>query len=119
MQACEDSLRRLQTDTIDLYYIHRFDPHTHQEETLAALDDLVRSGKVAVLKENDGQLAMLGQLGSGDVFGQLALLRDQPRAATIKALSRLEVFTLAKEEFDAAIRTSNSFREQLEKLSFY
>jgi putative ABC transport system ATP-binding protein len=80
---------------------------------------LVRSGKVAVLKENDGQLAMLGQLGSGDVFGQLALLRDQPRAATIKALSRLEVFTLAKEEFDAAIRTSNSFREQLEKLSFY
>jgi len=46
MQACEDSLERLQTDYIDLYFIHRFDPDTPQEETLAALDDLVRSGKV-------------------------------------------------------------------------
>jgi aryl-alcohol dehydrogenase-like predicted oxidoreductase len=46
MQACEDSLQRLQTDTIDLYFIHRFDADTPQEETLAALDDLVRSGKV-------------------------------------------------------------------------
>ncbi len=46
MQACEDSLNRLQTDYIDLYFIHRFDPDTPQEETLAALDDLVRSGKV-------------------------------------------------------------------------
>jgi aryl-alcohol dehydrogenase-like predicted oxidoreductase len=46
MRACEDSLRRLQTDRIDLYFIHRLDPDTHQEETLAALDDLVRSGKV-------------------------------------------------------------------------
>ncbi len=46
MQACEDSLDRLQTDYIDFYFVHRFDPDTHQEETLAALDDLVRSGKV-------------------------------------------------------------------------
>jgi len=46
MRACEDSLERLQTDHIDLYYMHRFDPDTHPEETLAALDDLVRSGKV-------------------------------------------------------------------------
>jgi aryl-alcohol dehydrogenase-like predicted oxidoreductase len=46
LQACEDSLDRLQTDYIDLYFIHRFDPDTHQEETLAALDDLVRSGRV-------------------------------------------------------------------------
>ena len=46
LQACEDSLERLQTDVIDLYFIHRFDPDTRLEETLAALDDLVRSGKV-------------------------------------------------------------------------
>ena len=46
MRACEDSLKRLQTDHIDLYYVHRFDPDTQHEETLAALDDLVRSGKV-------------------------------------------------------------------------
>jgi aryl-alcohol dehydrogenase-like predicted oxidoreductase len=46
MRACEDSLDRLQTDYIDFYFIHRFDPDTPQDETLAALDDLVRSGKV-------------------------------------------------------------------------
>jgi 1-deoxyxylulose-5-phosphate synthase len=45
-QACEDSLRRLGVDTIDLYQIHRLDPHTPVEETLAALDLLVRQGKV-------------------------------------------------------------------------
>lgn len=46
IRACENSLDRLQTDYIDIYFIHRFDPDTHQEETLGALDDLVRSGKV-------------------------------------------------------------------------
>jgi aryl-alcohol dehydrogenase-like predicted oxidoreductase len=46
LKACEESLDRLQTDHIDIYFIHRFDPDTHQEETLATLDDLVRSGKV-------------------------------------------------------------------------
>lgn len=46
LQACEDSLERLQTDYIDIYFVHRLDPDTHPEETLSALDDLVRSGKV-------------------------------------------------------------------------
>lgn len=46
LQACEDSLARLQTGYIDFYFVHRLDPDTHQEETLSALDDLVRSGKV-------------------------------------------------------------------------
>jgi aryl-alcohol dehydrogenase-like predicted oxidoreductase len=46
IQACEGSLRRLGTDTIDLYQIHAFDAMTPVEETLAALDDLVRAGKV-------------------------------------------------------------------------
>jgi aryl-alcohol dehydrogenase-like predicted oxidoreductase len=46
MQAVEDSLERLGTDYIDLYQIHGFDPLTPLEETLQALDDLVRSGKV-------------------------------------------------------------------------
>lgn len=46
VQACEDSLRRLQTDTIDLYQTHYFDADTPIDETLRALDDLVRAGKV-------------------------------------------------------------------------
>ena len=45
-QACEDSLRRLGVDTIDLYQIHRLDPDTPMEEMLAALDHLVTQGKV-------------------------------------------------------------------------
>lgn len=46
LREVENSLRRLQTDYIDLYQIHRPDPSTPIEETLRALDDLVRSGKV-------------------------------------------------------------------------
>ena len=46
LHAVEDSLRRLQTDHIDLYQMHRWDPETPLEETLRTLDDLVRSGKV-------------------------------------------------------------------------
>jgi 1-deoxyxylulose-5-phosphate synthase len=43
--AINDSLRRLQTDYVDLYQIHRFDPATPIEETLSALEDVVRAGK--------------------------------------------------------------------------
>lgn len=46
LAGCEASLRRLKIDTIDLYQIHAFDPDTPLEETLGALDDLVRAGKV-------------------------------------------------------------------------
>jgi aryl-alcohol dehydrogenase (NADP+) len=46
LHAIDDSLRRLQTDYVDLYQIHRFDYETPIEETLQALDDLVRAGKV-------------------------------------------------------------------------
>ena len=46
MQAVEASLRRLQTDHIDLYYCHRWDDTTPIEETLRGLDDLIRMGKV-------------------------------------------------------------------------
>ena len=49
IRAAEDSLRRLGTDWIDLYQIHRYDPDTDIDETLGALTDLVRAGKVRYL----------------------------------------------------------------------
>jgi aryl-alcohol dehydrogenase-like predicted oxidoreductase len=49
MAEVENSLRRLQTDYLDLYQVHRFDPTVDLEETLSALTDLVRSGKVRAI----------------------------------------------------------------------
>jgi len=46
MQAIDDTLRRLGTDYVDLYQIHRFDPETPIEETMEALHDIVKAGKV-------------------------------------------------------------------------
>ena len=54
VQACEASLRRLGVDTIDLYQIHRFDPNVPIEETLAALNQLVTSGKVRYIGASSG-----------------------------------------------------------------
>ena len=48
-QACEGSLRRLGVDVIDLYYLHRVDPETPIEETIGAMAELVRAGKVRYL----------------------------------------------------------------------
>src|SRR5262249_35455060 len=49
VKCCEDSLRRLKTDRIDLYQIHMQDITVAEEETLRALDDLVRAGKVVYI----------------------------------------------------------------------
>ncbi|RWZ46260.1 aldo/keto reductase [Labedella phragmitis] len=53
MTAVENSLRRLQTDHLDLYQMHRPDPRTDIDETLSALTDLVRSGKVRAIGSSD------------------------------------------------------------------
>jgi len=53
ISACENSLRRLQTDYIDLYWLHIWDANTPIEETMAALDDLVRAGKVRYVGVSD------------------------------------------------------------------
>jgi aryl-alcohol dehydrogenase-like predicted oxidoreductase len=54
VQGCEASLRRLGVETIDLYQIHRFDPDVPWEETLGALDLLVRQGKVRYIGASSG-----------------------------------------------------------------
>jgi aryl-alcohol dehydrogenase-like predicted oxidoreductase len=48
-QTCEESLRNLQTDVIDLYYLHRLDPKIPIEESVGALSDLVREGKIKTI----------------------------------------------------------------------
>lgn len=53
ISACDNSLRRLQTDYIDLYWLHNWDVHTPIEETMATLDDLVRAGKVRYIGVSD------------------------------------------------------------------
>lgn len=53
INAAENSLRRLQTDYIDLYWLHNWDIHTPIEETMAALEDLVRAGKVHYIGVSD------------------------------------------------------------------
>ena len=51
--ACEQSLRRLRTDYIDLYWMHVWDRHTPIDETMRALDDLVRAGKIRYIGISD------------------------------------------------------------------
>ncbi len=59
--SCEDSLRRLQTDYIDLFWMHAWDRFTPIEETLRALDDLVRAGKVRYIGFSDTPAWKVGQ----------------------------------------------------------
>src|SRR6185436_4812453 len=53
VSQCEQSLRRLQTDYIDLYWLHAWDKNTPIDETMRALDDLVRAGKVRYIGFSD------------------------------------------------------------------
>jgi len=69
LQSVEASLKRLDTDYIDLYQIHRFDLLTNIEDTLRALDDLVRAGKVRYIG--------CSNLAAWQVMKALAVSRDQ------------------------------------------
>lgn len=70
MRELEGSLRRLQTDYVDLYQIHTFDPYTPLEETLRALDDMVRSGKVRYIgASNYAAWELMKALGTSDLHG--------------------------------------------------
>lgn len=80
MRAVEDSLRRLQTDYIDLYQMHRPDPDTPIEETLEALNDLVRSGKVLYIGcSNFPAWQLCKALWTSDVRGLARFDCVQPR----------------------------------------
>ncbi|GAB7387156.1 aldo/keto reductase family protein [Bacillaceae bacterium] len=61
MEQCHASLRRLGTDYVDVYYCHRYDPETPLEETLRALDDLVRQGKVLYVGVSEWSAAQIAE----------------------------------------------------------
>ncbi|MFC6673330.1 aldo/keto reductase [Marinobacterium aestuariivivens] len=60
-RQCEESLRRLQTDCIDLYYLHRLDPQVAIEESVGALADLVRDGKIRAIGLSEVSAATLAK----------------------------------------------------------
>ncbi len=79
MKACDDSLHRLQTDHIDLYQLHRPALNIPQDETLRALDDLVRAGKVRYIGCSTFPAWMVMEaLGVSERYGLARFISEQP-----------------------------------------
>ncbi len=75
---------------------------------------LISDGEVQVEREGHE----IARLGSGEFFGELALLTGDPRNANVIAAKPVDAYILAKPDFDAAIAASQSFREQLRRVYF-
>lgn len=79
MQACEASLRRLNTDRIDLYQAHWMDHTTPLDETLRALDDLIRQGKVRYIGVSKFACALIAEAAMlAERFGWTRFVSEQP-----------------------------------------
>lgn len=79
MEQCHASLKRLGTDYVDIYYCHRYDPDTPLEETLRALDDLVRAGKVLYVGVSEWTAAQMTEaLGLADKYLLDRIVVNQP-----------------------------------------
>ncbi len=93
--SCEGSLRRLGVDTIDLYYQHRVDPATPIEETVGAMADLVRQGKVRYLGLSEVSAATLERACAVHpitaVQTEYSLWSRDPEVAVLAACRRLGV----------------------------
>ena len=99
LRAVEDSLRRLQTEYIDLYQSHHPDPETPIEETLAAFDDLVRSGKVRYVGCSNYPARRLAKaLWASDNRGLERYEKVQPRYNLLYRQIEDELLPLAREE---------------------
>jgi aryl-alcohol dehydrogenase-like predicted oxidoreductase len=99
MLAVEASLHRLRTDRLDLYFCHMFDPATPMDETLRAMDDLVRQGKVlhpAVSNWSAWQIAKA--LGLTERRGLARFECLQPMYNLVKRQAEVEILPLAAAE---------------------
>jgi len=96
MRACEDSLRRLGTDHVDLYYMHGFDENTPVDETLRALDDLVASGKVRyVACSNFSGWHLMKSLGIAERYGWSRYVAHQAYYSLVSREYEWELMPLA------------------------
>jgi len=78
LKACEDSLRRLGTDYIDIYHMHGFDANTPVEETLKTLDNLVQAGKVRYIAcSNFSGWHLMKSLSVSDRYGWSKYIANQ------------------------------------------
>jgi aryl-alcohol dehydrogenase-like predicted oxidoreductase len=97
--AVEASLRRLATDRIDIYYIHRFDDRTPLEETLRAFDDLVRQGKIVYTgASNFAAWQVAKGLGISAAKGLAAFACIQPMYSLVKRQAESEILPMAESE---------------------
>ncbi len=95
--AVEASLRRLGTDRLDVYFVHSFDPHTPIEETLRALDDLVRQGKILYPGvSNWAAWQIATALGISACEGLARFACVQPMYNLVKRQAEVEILPLAR-----------------------
>lgn len=91
-QAIEDSLRRLDTDHIDLYQIHKPDPSTPIADTLGALDDLIKAGKVREIGCSNFSAAQLREAKRfASVQNDYSLVHREPEAEVLPECRRLGI----------------------------
>jgi len=99
LDAVEGSLRRLRTDFVDLYQLHRPDPRTPIEETLAALDVLVTAGKVRYVGVSNFLAYQLARaLGRSDALRLVRFVSVQPRYNLLFRQPERELLPLCREE---------------------
>ena len=79
---------------------------------------VIRSGSVDILVDSGAGAKVVATLGKGDFFGEAALLTGAPRNATVVAKENLELYSLGNEDFQAVIRASATFQEELRKALF-